>query len=107
MTNMTSSDNASLLLASEMSGSFGEAMVPVDVETVDTWVWLAYDQLNIAFLNALDLDGRVGVVLIESSHKANVAPTTSKNWACCCPISGILHLNCRRLDTRSCTSSAG
>ena len=74
MANMTSSDNASLLLASEMSGSFGEAMVPVDVETVDTWVWLAYDQLNIAFLDALDLDGKVGVVLIESSHKAQRRP---------------------------------
>ena len=49
-------------------------MLPVDAQTVDTWVWLAYDQLNIAFLDALDLDGKVGVVLIESSHKAQRRP---------------------------------
>lgn len=74
MVSMMFSDNSSLLLASEMSGSFGEAMLPVDAPTVDTWVWLAYDQLNIAFLDALDLQGKVGVILIESSHKAQRRP---------------------------------
>ena len=74
MANMTFSHNSGLLLASEMSGSFGDAMLPVDVETVDTWVWLAYDQLNIAFLEAHELQGKVGVILIESTHKAQRRP---------------------------------
>ena len=62
-------------------------MVPVDVETVDTWVWLAYDQLNIAFLDASTLMGRLAWSSLNLHTKRNVAPTTSKNWACCCPIS--------------------
>ena len=49
-------------------------MLQVDVSTVDTWVWLAYDQLNVAFLDALELQGKVGVILIESSHKAQRRP---------------------------------
>ena len=74
MANMTSSDNSNLLLASDVPGPFGDAMLPVDVEAVDTWVWLAYDQLNVAFLDVLDLKGKVGVILIESSHKAQRRP---------------------------------
>ena len=42
-------------------------------DAVATWVWLAYDQLNVAFLESLDLDN-LGVVLIESSHKAQRRP---------------------------------
>ena len=60
------SDGTSLRLASEMAGSFGESIHPVDAESVEAWVWLAYDQLNMAFLDALGLEGQVGVVLIES-----------------------------------------
>ena len=68
------SDGKSLRLASEMAGSFGESIHPVDAESVEAWVWLAYDQLNMAFLDALGLEGQVGVVLIESSHKARRRP---------------------------------
>ena len=68
------SDGTSLRLASEMAGSFGESIHPVDAESVEAWVWLAYDQLNMAFLDALGLEGQVGVVLIESSHKARRRP---------------------------------
>ena len=57
-----------------MAGPFGELMEPVDVDSVEAWVWLAYDQLNMAFIDALDLPGKVGVVLIESSHKAQRRP---------------------------------
>ena len=39
----------------------------------ENWVWLAYDQLNVAFLESLDLDN-IGVVLIESSSKAKLRP---------------------------------
>ncbi|MGB0951252.1 MAG: cryptochrome/photolyase family protein, partial [Poseidonia sp.] len=74
MAQVVVSENSGLVLASEMSGPFGEAMLPFDASTVDTWVWLAYDQLNVAFLDALELQGKVGVILIESSHKAQRRP---------------------------------
>ena len=61
-------------LASEGRGTFGQAIQSVDTQSVDAWVWLAYDQLNIAFLDALNVEGTVGVVLIESSHKARRRP---------------------------------
>ncbi|MGA0352993.1 MAG: cryptochrome/photolyase family protein [Poseidonia sp.] len=74
MAQATFSDGTALRLASEMAGPFGELMEPVDVDSVEAWVWLAYDQLNMAFIDALDLPGKVGVVLIESSHKAQRRP---------------------------------
>ena len=68
------SEGAALHLASEGKGPFAQAMQPVAIEDVDTWVWLAYDQLNTAFIDAMGVEGTVGVVLIESSHKAQRRP---------------------------------
>ena len=61
-------------LASEDPGALGRSLETPDISTVDAWVWLAYDQLNQAFLSSLDLEGRVGVVLIESTNKARRRP---------------------------------
>ena len=68
------SEGAALHLACEGKGPFAQAMQPVAIEAVDTWVWLAYDQLNTAFIDAMGVEGTVGVVLIESSHKAQRRP---------------------------------
>ena len=68
------SEGAAFHVASEGKGPFAQAMQPVAIEAVDTWVWLAYDQLNTAFIDAMGVEGTVGVVLIESSHKAQRRP---------------------------------
>ena len=60
--------------AHEGTGSFAKALAPVEFDSADAWVWLAYDQLNTVFLESLNLDGKVGVVLIESSDKAGRRP---------------------------------
>jgi deoxyribodipyrimidine photolyase-related protein len=62
------------VLASERSGAFGQALSTPRLGDVDRWVWLAYDQLNVAFLEALETEGRLGVVLIESVAKAQRRP---------------------------------
>ena len=56
--------------AHEGTGAFAKALAPVEFDSADAWVWLAYDQLNTVFLESLNLDGKVGVLLIESSDKA-------------------------------------
>ena len=60
--------------ATQTKGILGSSLTSVRAEDADVWVWLAYDQLNVAFLEALNLEGRVGVVLIESSAKAQSRP---------------------------------
>jgi len=62
------------VLASELTGAFGAALQTPTLEDVDRWVWLAYDQLNLAFLKALETEQRLGVVLIESVEKAHRRP---------------------------------
>lgn len=62
------------VLASERPGAFGEGLRTPNLEEVDRWVWLAYDQLNVAFLESLDASERLGVVLIESAEKAQRRP---------------------------------
>lgn len=62
------------VIASGLTGSFGAALPPPVLENVDRWVWLAYDQLNLAFLEALETEERLGVVLIESVEKARRRP---------------------------------
>ncbi len=54
-------------------GALGQSLRLVTPGDADDWVWLAYDQLNIAFLESLDLNN-IGVVLIESSSKAKRRP---------------------------------
>ena len=61
------------VLAAGRSGALGDTLSPVGPEAASSWVWLAYDQLNVAFLDALPSDD-VGVVLIESASKAKRRP---------------------------------
>ena len=60
--------------ATQSKGAFGSSLTAAKAEDADEWVWLAYDQLNVAFLDTLELEGRLGVVLIESSTKAQRRP---------------------------------
>ena len=60
--------------ATQSTGSFGSSLTAAKAEDADVWVWLAYDQLNVAFLDTLEVEGRLGVVLIESSAKAQQRP---------------------------------
>lgn len=57
------------VLASTVDGAFGAALETPSLDDADRWVWLAYDQQNRAFLEALGGDATCGVVLIESSAK--------------------------------------
>ena len=66
--------SSSTLVASSEQGAFGDALTTPEPADVDAWVWLSYDQLNVAFLDALKPLGRLGVVLIESTHKARQRP---------------------------------
>ena len=54
-------------------GALGQSLCAVSPGDAENWVWLAYDQLNAAFLESLDLNN-LGVVLIESSSKATRRP---------------------------------
>ncbi len=62
------------VLASGMNGPFGSALDEVGPTDAERWVWLAYDQQNSAFLDALEHGPRRGVVLIESTIKAQQQP---------------------------------
>ena len=59
--------------AAKRTGAFGDALHDVVPSDAGAWVWLSYDQLNIAFLETIECEN-VGVVLIESSEKANRRP---------------------------------
>ena len=59
--------------AAGRKGPLGQSLRTVTPGDADTWVWLAYDQLNAAFLKSLNL-GNIGVVLVESSSKAKLRP---------------------------------
>ena len=65
---------AGTVLASEGQGAFAEALSTPKPDAADAWVWLAYDQLNVAFLEAMDGPPKMGVVLIESAQKAQQRP---------------------------------
>ncbi len=68
------SKDAHLCSAAQTNSVFGTKLLPVEANSADAWVWLAYDQLNVAFLESLNVEGRLGVVLIESSAKAQRRP---------------------------------
>ena len=59
--------------AAGRSGTLGETLRSVSPQDAVSWVWLAYDQLNVAFLESLN-QSDLGVVLIESSAKARRRP---------------------------------
>ena len=59
--------------AANRTGAFGDALHDVVPSDAEMWVWLSYDQLNVAFLESIEYE-KVGVVLIESSEKANRRP---------------------------------
>ncbi|MEL0331780.1 MAG: cryptochrome/photolyase family protein [Candidatus Poseidoniales archaeon] len=59
--------------AAGRTGAFGKALSEVVSGDAETWVWLSYDQLNVAFLESI-VSQSVGVVLIESSQKARRRP---------------------------------
>ena len=61
------------LEASSLNGALGQSLQKVGPEDATSWTWLAYDQLNEAFLESQDLN-TTGVVLIESSSKAQRRP---------------------------------
>ena len=61
------------LSAANRTGAFGDALHDVAPSDAEMWVWLSYDQLNVAFLETIE-SKNVGVVLIESSEKANRRP---------------------------------
>ena len=67
MNDVVFSNDENHRLANHTKGALGSSLASVKAEDADVWVWLAYDQLNVAFLDALNLEGRLGVVLIESS----------------------------------------
>ncbi len=61
--------------AARRPGAFGTALEACTPKTAERWVWLAYDQLNTSFIDALpETTGTTGVVLIESTHKAKQQP---------------------------------
>ena len=62
--------------AAGRKGALGRSLCTVSPGDAEAWVWLAYDQLNAAFLESLDLNN-IGVVLIESSSKAKRRPLPS------------------------------
>ncbi len=66
--------DAGVFSAAKSNGAFGTKLISVNPNAADAWVWLAYDQLNVGFLESLNLEGRLGVVLIESSAKAQRRP---------------------------------
>ena len=74
MNDVVFSNDENHRLANHTKGALGSSLASVKAEDADVWVWLAYDQLNVAFLDALNLEGRLGVVLIESSTKAKRRP---------------------------------
>ena len=59
--------------AAGRKGALGRSLCTVSPDDAEAWVWLAYDQLNAAFLESLNLNN-IGVVLIESSSKAKRRP---------------------------------
>ena len=59
--------------AAGRNGAIGKALQSVSPADAEAWVWLSYDQLNLAFLESLELNN-TGVVLIESSSKARRRP---------------------------------
>lgn len=64
-----------LLDASKGRGFFASQVNSVAPEDAQRWVWLAYDQLNLAFLESLETaDEPLGVILIESSRKGRSKP---------------------------------
>ena len=69
-------DNQSILLdASKGRGYFASKLQTVTPKDAQRWVWLSYDQLNLAFLERLKSDGdELGVILIESSLKGRSMP---------------------------------
>ena len=74
MDELISPSDAQYRFATQSKGALASSLSSVKAEDADVWVWLAYDQLNIAFLDALNIEGRVGVILIESSAKAKRRP---------------------------------
>ena len=64
-----------LLDASRGRGFFASQVNSVGPKDAQRWVWLAYDQLNLAFLESLErADESLGVILIESSRKGRSKP---------------------------------
>ena len=64
-----------LLDASKGRGFFASQVNSVAPKDAQRWVWLAYDQLNLAFLESLErADESLGVILIESSLKGRSKP---------------------------------
>ena len=64
-----------LLDASKGRGFFASQVNSVGPKDAQRWVWLAYDQLNLAFLESLErADESLGVILIESSLKGRSKP---------------------------------
>ena len=56
-----------LLDASKGRGHFASKLQTVTPKDAQRWVWLSYDQLNLAFLERLKSDGEeLGVILILS-----------------------------------------
>ncbi len=64
---------AGVVEAAGHHGPLGQSLQAVSPGDAEAWVWLAYDQLNLDFLESLNLYG-LGVVLIESSFKAERRP---------------------------------
>ena len=65
---------ARTVLASKRDGAFGSLLSSCKPEDAERWVWLAYDQLHLDFLDELSEQTSLGVVLIESREKAARRP---------------------------------
>ena len=61
-------------VANGREGVFASQLRPVDAAAADSWVWLAYDQLNLAFIKSLNPSESWGVVFVESPRKAGSRP---------------------------------
>lgn len=56
-------------------GPLGEALGPVPTKPENSWIFVAYDQLNEALLTSInEAHGPLGLVFIESSEKASRRP---------------------------------
>lgn len=64
-----------LLDASKGHGFFASQLKSVRPKDAQRWVWLAYDQLHLSFLDSLKSeDSELGVIMIESSLKGRSMP---------------------------------
>ncbi len=57
------------------SGAFASTLLPYDNDHVDEWLWLSYDQLNLAFIESFETKcKRLGIVFVESMEKGKKRP---------------------------------